>query len=228
MTFDEELKSPYLRQYQSYISNWYINGKVFTSTTPWKPENLNFFQNSSKFEFWLLTKSWNHLSFVNISPTLVTDTSMEWSSRVLHHGNPEIWKFFKKFEIDEIEFCPYPEFPYARKKKTPWLRQYQSYISNWYVNGKVFTSTTTWEPKNLIFFSKKFEIEFDLYFDLCWRAEIIQVGLNMHLYVDIGDASSSLWGSTSSLWASRLWVGRRKEPILAMSKKKTMKKEFWQ
>ena len=52
--------------------------------------------------------------------------------------------------------------------------------------------------KILIFFSKKFEIEFDLYFDLCWRAEIIQVGLNMHLYVDIGDASSSLWGSTSS------------------------------
>ena len=44
------------------------------------------------------------------------------------------------------------------------------------------------------FFTKKFEIEFDL----CWRAEIIQVGLNMHLYVDIGDASSSLWGSTSS------------------------------
>ena len=50
------------------------------------------------------------------------------------------------------------------------------------------------------FFSKKFEIEFDLYFDLGWRAEInIQVGLNMHLSVDIGDASSSLWGSTSSL-----------------------------
>ena len=49
-------------------------------------------------------------------------------------------------------------------------------------------------------FSKKFEIEFNLYFDLCWRAEIIQVGLNMHLYVDIGDALSSLWGSTSSYW----------------------------
>ena len=27
----------------------------------------------------------------------------------------------------------------------------------------------------------------------------MQVGLNMHLYVDIGDASTSLWGSTSSL-----------------------------
>ena len=158
-----------------------------------------FFQKSSKFEFWLLTKIWNHLSFVNISPTLVIETSIEWSSRVLHHGNPEMWNFFKKFEVDKIEFCPYLEFPYAEKKKSHWLRQYQSHISNWYVNGKVFTSTTTWEPKHLIFFFQtKFEIEFDLYFDLCWRAEIIQVGLNMHLYVDIGDASSSLWGSTSS------------------------------
>ena len=163
------------------------------------PKIWFFFQKSSKFEFWLLTKSWNHLSFVNISPTLVIDTSMERSSRVLHHGNPEMWNFFEKFEIDKVEFCPYPEFPYAEKKKSPWLRQYQSYMSNWYVNGKVFTSTTAWEPINLIFFSKKFEIEFDFHFDLCWRAEIIQVGLNMHLYVDIGDASSSLWGSTSSI-----------------------------
>ena len=111
------------------------------STTPWKPKNLNYFQKCAKFEFWLVTKSWNHLSFVNISPTLVIDTSMKRSSRVLHHGNPKIW----------------------------------------------------------FFSSKKFEIEFDLYFDLCWRAQInIQIGLNMHLYVDIGDASSSLWGSTSS------------------------------
>ena len=54
------------------------------------PKISFFFQKSSKFEFWLLTKSWNHLSFVNISPTLVIDTSMEWSSRVLHHGNPEM------------------------------------------------------------------------------------------------------------------------------------------
>ena len=36
-------------------------------------------------------------------------------------------------------------------------------------------------PKFDFFFSKKFEIEFDLYFDLCWRAEInIQVG---HTYM---------------------------------------------
>ena len=31
----------------------------------------------------------NHLSFVNISPTLVIDTSMERSSRVLQHENPK-------------------------------------------------------------------------------------------------------------------------------------------
>ena len=172
------------------------------------PKTGFFFQKSSKFEFWLLTKSWNPLSFVNISPTIVIDTSMERSSRVLHHGNPEMWKFFKKFEI---EFCPYPEFPYAEKKNRPGFVNFQSYITNWYVNGKVFTSTTTWEPKKKrIFFKKMFEIEFDLYFDLCWRAEIIQVGLNMHLYDDIGDASSSLWGSTSSC----LWVSRNKLYLL--------------
>ena len=60
------------------------------------PKIWFFFQKSSKFEFLLLTKSWNHLSFVNISPTLVIDTSMEWSSRVLHHGNPKIWIYFQK------------------------------------------------------------------------------------------------------------------------------------
>ena len=91
----------------------------------WLSNTDFFFQNSSKFEFWLLTKTWNHLSFVNISPTLVIDTAMEWSSRVLHHGNPKMWNFFKKFEIDEIVFCLYPEFPYAEKRN---ISQYQSYI----------------------------------------------------------------------------------------------------
>ena len=75
--------------------NWYINAKVFTSTTAWKPKNLIFF--SKKFEFWLLTKSWNHLSFVNTSPTLVIDTSMERSSRVLQHGNRKIRNWILTF-----------------------------------------------------------------------------------------------------------------------------------
>ena len=68
------------------------------------PKIWFFFQKSSKFEIWLLTKSWNHLSFVNISPTLVIDTSMERSSRVLHHRNPKIWFFFKKVRNSKFDF----------------------------------------------------------------------------------------------------------------------------
>ena len=64
-----------------------------------------FFQNSSKFEFGLVLKSWNNLSFVNISPTLVIDTSMERSSRVLQHGNPKIWFFFLKVRNSNFDLC---------------------------------------------------------------------------------------------------------------------------
>ena len=59
-----------------------------------------FFFFKSKFEFWLPTKSWNCISFVNISPTLIINTSMERSSRVLQHGNPKIWIFSKKLKIE--------------------------------------------------------------------------------------------------------------------------------
>ena len=116
LSVPREKKLPWLRQYQSYISNWYINGKVFTSNTPWKPKIKKKNTKSLKFEFWLVTKSWNHLSFVNISPILVIDTSMERSSQVLQHTNIE----FQKFE----------------------------------------------------FFQKSLKSNFDLYFDLCWIAEI--------------------------------------------------------
>ena len=63
---------------------------------------------SKKFEiefwlvFWLLPKSLTLPSFVNISPTLVIDTSMERSSQVLHHGNPKIW--FKKMKLN-FDLC---------------------------------------------------------------------------------------------------------------------------
>ena len=104
-----------------------------------------------------MPKSWNHPNFVNISPTLVNDTSMERSSRVLQHGTTKIWFLFSK-------------------------------------NSKLnFDLYFVW----LVFFLSS-KLNFDLYFDLCQRDEIIQVGLNKHLYVDIGDASSSLRGSTSS------------------------------
>ena len=97
-----------------------------------------------------------HHSFVNISPTLVIDTSMERFSWVLHHGNPNF--FPKNFEIRILTF--------DEELKSPYLRQYQSYISNRYINGKVFMSTTPWKPQ---FFSKKFR---NSNFDFWRRAEI--------------------------------------------------------
>ena len=91
-------KSLYLRQYQSYSNystNWYTNGKVFTSATTWKRKNLNFFSKKVEIEFWLvfcfILESWNHLAFVNISPTLVIDTRMERSSQVLYHEKSKNW-----------------------------------------------------------------------------------------------------------------------------------------
>ena len=124
----------------------------------------------------------SHHSFVNISPTLVIDTSIERSSQVHEYYSMETQKFkfsFKKvrnwimtllfhFELWVEIFCvptcfhmriPKQCLSVTREKKSPWLHQYQSYISNSYINGKVFTSTTTWEPKNLILL-KKIEIEF--------------------------------------------------------------------
>ena len=41
----------------------------------------------------------NHHSLVNMSPTLVIDTSMERPSRVLQHGNPKIWFSCKKKHV---------------------------------------------------------------------------------------------------------------------------------
>ena len=65
---------------------------------------------------------------------------------------------------------------------------------------EVFTSTTTWKPKN-------FEESWKLNFDLCRIAEInIQVSLNMHLYDDIGDASLSLRRSISRIENDILFV----------------------
>ena len=62
------------------------------------------FQKRSKSNFNLyfftLLKSWNHLSFVNISPTLVINTSMKSFSQVLQNGNQKILiSFQKSFEI---------------------------------------------------------------------------------------------------------------------------------
>ena len=174
-------------------------------------QKFEFISKKFKIEFWLVPKSWNHPSFVNISPTLVIDTSMEKSSRVLHHGYPKIWSFFsKKFEI-EFWLVPKSWNPLSFVNISPTLvidtsmerssRVLQhGNIKIWFFffqkNSKLnFDLYFVW----LVFFLSS-KLNFDLYFDLCQRNEIIQVGLNKHLYNDIGDASSSLRGSTSSFY----------------------------
>ena len=127
------------------------------------PKILIFFQKSLKFEFWLLVNSWNHLSFVNISPTLVIDASMEWSSRVLHNGNPKIVIFFQKSLKFEIWLLTksWNHLSFVNISPTLVIDTSMERSSRVLHHGN---------PKIWFFFSKKFEIEFDLYFDFCWRA----------------------------------------------------------
>ena len=98
--------------------------------------------------------------------------------------------FSKKLEIDEIEFCPYPEFPYAEKRNRPGFVNISSTLVI-DTSTERSSSTTTWEP-NFFFFKK---VRNWIWLVLkTWN----QHSSRSHLYVDIGDASSSLWGSTSS------------------------------
>ena len=116
LSVPREKKSPWLRQYQSYIGNWYINGKVFTSTTySMETQKFEFFfkkVRNSNFDLWqrveitlassisvyISNKYINEKVFTSTTPwsvpILVINTSMERSSRVLHHGNLKIWIFF--------------------------------------------------------------------------------------------------------------------------------------
>ena len=76
-------------QYQPYISNWYINGKVFTNTTPWKLKILSPWCSNFKFrkvwnlnfDLWVMTKSWNHLKGLldrdSFASQLATQMQME-------------------------------------------------------------------------------------------------------------------------------------------------------
>ena len=47
----------------------------------------------------------NHPSFVNISPTVVNDTSMERSSCVVHYRNPKIRFSFQKKSKSNFDLC---------------------------------------------------------------------------------------------------------------------------
>ena len=58
--------------------------------TTWNSKKLNFFQKKfeiDEIEFCSYPEKRNLSDFVNISPTLVIDTSMERSLRVLQHKN---------------------------------------------------------------------------------------------------------------------------------------------
>ena len=107
-----EKKSPWLRQYQSYISNWYINAMERFSrvaTTTWKLKNLIFFF-FKHWRMWILSiprvsahreKKSPWLCQYQSYPTLAIDSSKKRSLRVLQHGSQKIWFFFqKKFEIE--------------------------------------------------------------------------------------------------------------------------------
>ena len=94
----------------------------------------------------------NHHNFVNISPTLVIDASMGRSSRVLRHGNPKILFFFFQ-KSSKFEICLLTN----SWNHLSFVNISPTLVANWYINGKVFTSTTPWKHKNLNFFSKKFE-----------------------------------------------------------------------
>ena len=88
----------------------YTSMEMSSKSTSYSMETqkFEFFKFSQKFEieFWLVPKSWNHPSFVNISPTLVIDTSMERSSRVLQHWKKNLIFFFLIFEIEfRLVFC---------------------------------------------------------------------------------------------------------------------------
>ena len=95
----------------SLIHQWKGFHEYYTIES-WNPNIWFFFL---KFEFWLLTKSWNHLSFVNIRSTLIINISMEKSSQVLHHGNPKIWFFFffKKIWNSNFDFWQRAEITLA-------------------------------------------------------------------------------------------------------------------
>ena len=100
----------------------------------------------------------NHPSFVNISSTLVIYASMERSSRVLHHENPKVWFFFQKFEI---EFWLLP--------KSLNHHSFVNISSTLVIDASMERSPRVQHHGNpktwfIIFFLKKFEIEFWLVF----------------------------------------------------------------
>ena len=101
-----------LKSWNHIVANWYINGKVIISSyynmASWQPKCFFFF--SKKVWNWFLSfiltekkKSWNLLSFLDISPTLVANWYINGKFFMSSYCNmkTEKFEFFSnKFEIE--------------------------------------------------------------------------------------------------------------------------------
>ena len=148
----------------------------------WSPKKLNFFLKNFEIDeieiFCSYPEKRNRPGVVDISPTLVIDTSMERCSRILQHSNPKSWIFFKKVRNWLNWILSVPQVSVPREKKSPWFHLYQSYISNWYINGKVFEYYSI-ETQKVDLKKKSSKLNFDSYFDLCRRAEITLTSISV-------------------------------------------------
>ena len=80
-----------------------------------------------------------NLAFVNISLTVVIDTSIEMSLWVLYSMGTQKFDFLFKKGRNWILTCILT-CACAEVLKSPKLPQYQSHSDNWYMIGEVFTS----------------------------------------------------------------------------------------
>ena len=107
----------------------------------------------------------NHSSFVNISPTLIIDTSMERFSRVLQHGNPIIWIYFQKSSKLNFDLFlkSWNHLSFVNISPTLLIVTSMERSSRVLQRGN---------PKIRIYSQKSSKLNLDFYFDLCWRSEI--------------------------------------------------------
>ena len=149
----------------------------------------------------------NYPSFVNISPTLVIDTSMERSSRVLHHVHGKCvfdkLKVAKARKISSVKrhfpglFIGVAQQCSSGARCPPWQQHLYLLPPNKFYQVSYYP-VVPGEKVSAVMFVNNFQLMLCTLIGAIILSINIQVGLNVHLYDDIGDASSSLRGSTSS------------------------------
>ena len=121
----------------------------------------------------------NHPGFVNIIPTLVIDTSLERSSRVLHHGSPKIRFFFPKSSKFDFFFQKSSKFEFWLVTKSWNHLSFVKISPTLEIDTSMERSSRVLQHRNpkIRFKKKSSKLNFDLYFDLCWKAEITLASL---------------------------------------------------